>query len=130
MTFAPSNTGTFLYLALGVAIAGACAWWLPIWWAVIVFVVLLLVGWRQGRRVPPPLRSVSGGQWEQYVKGQWRPVTLHIDRLAPLLCEIRLDRKRYALWYDTLPPATFRRLRLALIEHQSHHDNSRSDAKP
>ncbi|WP_445619470.1 hypothetical protein ACUN8C_12225 [Kushneria sp. Sum13] len=73
--------------------------------------------------MPPPLRTTDSGQWEQYRDGQWRGVALEVSRLGPLLCEVRIERRRYALWYDMLPPEQFRRLRQALLNRSATGNN-------
>ncbi|ART62392.1 hypothetical protein B9H00_04310 [Kushneria marisflavi] len=115
MTFGRSRVALGLYGLLGGAIALACALWLSVIWAGVVFAVLGILGWRQAGEVPRPLRMTGSGQWEQYHQGQWQGVTLEVSRLGPLLCEVRIDRRRYALWYDSLPPEQFRRLRRSLL---------------
>ncbi|GHC14827.1 hypothetical protein GCM10010082_01360 [Kushneria pakistanensis] len=105
-----------LYLLVGGAIALACATWLSPVWAAVVFVVLGGLGWQQAGHVPPPLRTSGHGQWEQYRHGQWHAVTLEVSRLGPLLCEVRIARRRYALWYDMVAPEQFRQLRRAFLD--------------
>lgn len=119
VTFARSRASFALYLLVGAAIAMACALWLSILCAGVVFVVLGALGWQQSGRVPLPLRTIKNGQWEQYRQGQWQGVALEVSRLGPLLCEVRIKRRRYALWYDMLPPEQFRRLRQALLNHSA-----------
>ena len=119
VTFARSRAAFALYLLVGAAIAVACALWLSILCAGVVLVVLSALGWQQAGRVPLPLRTTKNGQWEQYRQGQWQGVALEVSRLGPLLCEVRIERHRYALWYDMLPPEQFRRLRQALLNRSA-----------
>ncbi|WP_115852461.1 hypothetical protein [Kushneria indalinina] len=124
MTFARSRVAFGLYLLVGSAIALACALWLSMLWSGVVLVVLGALGWQQAGRVPPPLRTTGNGQWEQYRYDQWQGVTLRAPRVGPLLCEVCIERRRYALWYDMLPPEQFRCLRRALLTASSGDDPS------
>ncbi|WP_457808549.1 hypothetical protein [Kushneria sp. EE4] len=114
-TFVRSRTAFGLYCLLAGAIALACALWLSLLWAGMALVVLGALGWQQAGRVPSALRTTDSGQWEQYRQGQWQGVTLRAPRVGPLVCEVVIERRRYALWYDMLSPEQFRRLRLALL---------------
>lgn len=118
-TFVRSRTAFALYCLIAGALALACALWLSLIWAGGVFVMLVALGWQQAGRVPPPLRTGDGGQWEQYDHGQWQSVTIRASRVGPLLCEVIIERRRYALWYDMMPPGHFRRLRRALLNASS-----------
>ncbi len=115
VTFARSRVASALYLLVSGAIALACAAWLSLVWAAVAGVVLGGLGWQRAGRLPPPLRTTGNDQWEQYCHGQWQAVTLEVSRLGPLLCEIRLERRRHALWYDMLTSEQFRQLRRALL---------------
>lgn len=123
VTFARSRVALGLYGVIGSAIALACILWLSTLWAGVVFLVLVALGEYQARRLPPPLRTTDSGQWEQYLDGQWRGVALEVSRLGPLLCEVRIERRHYALWYDMLPPEQFRRLRQALLNRSATGNN-------
>ncbi|MFC0337011.1 hypothetical protein SAMN05421848_2232 [Kushneria avicenniae] len=118
-TFVRSRAALALYCLIAGAMALACALWVSLIWAGVVLVVLVALGWQQAGRVPPPLRIGDGGHWEQYCRGQWQSVTIRASRVGPLLCEVIIEGRRYALWYDMLPPGHFRRLRRALLNTSS-----------
>lgn len=113
--FVRSRVAFGLYCLLGSAIALACALWLSVIWASVVLVVLVICGWHQTGALPPPLRMTGSGQWELFRQGQWQGVTLEGARVGPLLCEVCIDRCRYALWFDSMPPEQFRLLRRSLL---------------
>ncbi|WP_456269529.1 hypothetical protein M1D97_04365 [Kushneria sp. AK178] len=128
-TFVRSRVAFGLYLLIAGSIALACALWLSLLWAAAVLVVLGALGWQQAGRVPPPLRTTGSGRWEQYRHGRWQEVTVRSPRVGPLLCEVRLDHHRYALWYDMLPPEHFRHLRRVLLAGASTNDPAREPSQ-
>lgn len=127
VTFVPSKAARALQAGLALLIALACAFWLAPWWGAVVLGLLLPQALKSGARVPPPLRLVATG-WECWQgprrvgaatgREGWRPVGLRLDRLGPHVIELRLDGRRYAIWFDAAPDESLRQLRLALMSPQ------------
>ena len=105
-----------------VALLTVVIWGLVLWWQDVAMVgmlpFLVLAGYIGGARERLTVLKSDCGQWWQFQKGQWLPVTLTPIHVGTWCLVLGVDDVRITVWPDSCNQQHQWRLRCALLARQ------------